>query len=69
MGAGEVFVEMPEKKQLPDFWFFGRSGNGAWPSQKMGPGEKVPKNYNSEINNCRPVINSLEPGSHNGNPG
>jgi hypothetical protein len=34
LGAGEAFVEMVEKEQLPDFRFFGRSGIGAWRSNK-----------------------------------
>ena len=39
MGVGEVLVEITDKKQLPDFWFFGRDGIGVWPSRKMRPGE------------------------------
>jgi hypothetical protein len=27
LGAGEAFVEMVEKEQLPDFWFFGAEWN------------------------------------------
>ena len=67
--AGEAFVEIVEKKQLPDFWSFGREGIGVWPGQKTRPGETVPKNCKSGIENCRPVISSVETGSQNGNPG
>ena len=37
-------------------------------AQKTAPGETVPKHCNSEIKNCRSVINSTETGSQNGNP-
>jgi len=36
VGGGEVFVEMIDKKQLFDSWFFGRGGIGAWPGQGTG---------------------------------
>jgi hypothetical protein len=45
---GKVFVEITEKKQLLGFGFFRRGEIDAWPSQKTAPGEKVPKNCNSE---------------------
>jgi hypothetical protein len=46
-GDGEMFVEVAEKK-LPDFWFLGRGGIGAWWSQKTALPEKAPRTYTSE---------------------
>jgi hypothetical protein len=43
MGAREIFFEMVEKKQLPDSWFFGRGGIGAWPRPKDGLAQKSTK--------------------------
>lgn len=56
----ERFMEMTEKRQLFDFWFFGRDTIGAWPSQKAAFGKKAPKDCNLEIESCRPVIDSVE---------
>jgi hypothetical protein len=39
--AGNVFLEVTEKRQLPDFRFFRRDGIGAWQRQKKAPGEKA----------------------------
>jgi hypothetical protein len=36
MGGGEVFFEIAEKKQLPDFRFLGRGGIDVWRSQETG---------------------------------
>jgi hypothetical protein len=68
-GAGEVFVEITEKKKLPGFGFSQRDEIGVWPSQETDPGEKVPKNCNSEIRSWRPMISSMETASQDGNPG
>ena len=62
--VGEVFMECAEKTGFPAFGFSRRGGIGAWPSQKTAFEEKVPKDFNSkdfnsEIKNCRPVIDSL----------
>jgi len=54
--VGEVFMEYAEKAGFPGFGFSRLGGIGAWPSQKAAFGEKVPKDLNSEIKNCRPVI-------------
>jgi hypothetical protein len=54
--AGEVFVEMAEKKQLPDFWSFRRGGIGAWMSQRKDSGEKVSKTSTLKDKKLAPVI-------------
>jgi hypothetical protein len=43
VGAGEVFVEFNEKKQLPGFGFFRRGEIGVCPSQKTGARRKSPE--------------------------
>ena len=43
MGAEEVFFEVTEKRQLPDFCFLGRGGIDVWRSQEAGFAEKVPR--------------------------
>jgi hypothetical protein len=69
VGATEVFVEITENAQFPGFGFFQRGELGLRLGQKTGPGEKVPKNCNSEISSWRSVINSTQSRSQNGNPG
>jgi hypothetical protein len=36
-----MFMEMTEKRQLPQFRFFRRGGNGVRRGQKKSPGEKT----------------------------
>jgi hypothetical protein len=69
VGATEVFVEITENAQFPGFGFFQRGELGVRLGQKTGPGEKVPKNCNSEISSWCSVINPPQSRSQNGNPG
>jgi hypothetical protein len=56
MAAGEVFFEMAEKKQLPDFWFFGRGGIDVWRSQRRLPRKMHQQSALRRIMNWRAVI-------------
>src|SRR5271157_1401684 len=43
LGAGEVFVELDEKKQLPGFCFLGGAGLAPGGAKRRGFAEEVPK--------------------------
>ena len=61
-GAGKVFVDITEKKQLPGFGSFQWGELGVWPAKRCGQEKEFPKiairNCNSKINTWRSVINS-----------
>jgi hypothetical protein len=44
MGAGEVFFEVAEKRQLPAFSFFGGGGIDVWRSQECEVCRRITKN-------------------------
>ncbi len=60
-GAGEVFVEMAEKKQHPNFWFSRRGENGAWQRQMIEEVRKTSTSEDQRLATCDRLPGNLEP--------
>jgi hypothetical protein len=69
IGAGEVFVKMVEKEQLPDFCFLEQGGIGVWRSEQTGFCSTSTKTSDIRESRGRPVASIPVTGSQNGNPG
>jgi hypothetical protein len=64
MGAGEVFVEVTEKKHVPGFWFLGGAELASGGAKRRDFAEKVPKSSalgDPKLTTCDSIAGDREP--------
>ena len=71
MRVGEVFFGMAQKKQLPDFWYFGRGVRSHLAEPKDGLAQKYTSRETIHSGGSKLAVDDMlpkKPGAKNGNP-